>query len=41
METQSTRDRIVALRTNYPNLPAVRMAEFLEVSRERILLDSM
>ena len=36
METQSTRDRIVALRTNYPNLPAVRMAEFLEVSRERV-----
>jgi len=36
METQSTRDRIIALRTNYPNLPAVRMAEFLEVSRERV-----
>ena len=36
MATQSTRDRIVALRHNYPDLPAVRIAEFLQISRERV-----
>jgi len=31
----TTRERIVTLRSNHPNLPAVRIAEFLSVSRER------
>ena len=32
----TTRERIVTLRDNHPNLPAVRIAEFLSVSRERV-----
>ena len=32
----TTRERIVTLRANNPNLPAVRIAEFLAVSRERV-----
>ena len=32
----TTRERIVTLRANNPNLPAVRIAELLSVSRERV-----
>ena len=36
MELQSTRQQIVTLRSKYPSLPAVRIAELLSVSRERV-----
>ena len=32
----TTRERIVTLRSNHPSLPAVRIAELLSVSRERV-----
>jgi len=32
----TTRERIVTLRSNHPKLPAVRIAELLSVSRERV-----
>ena len=32
----TTREQIVTLRTNNPNLPAVQIAEFLSISRERV-----
>ena len=32
----TTRERIVTLRTNNPNLPAVQIAEFLSISKERV-----
>jgi len=32
----TTRELIVTLRVNNPNLPAVRIAEFLSISRERV-----
>lgn len=32
----TTRERIVTLRSNHPTLPAVRIAELLSVSRERV-----
>ena len=35
----TTRERIVTLRSNHPSLPAVRIAELLSVSRERVRPD--
>lgn len=32
----STRQRVVTLRSRYPTLPAVRIAELLSISRERV-----
>ena len=32
----TTRERFVTLRSNHPDLPAVRIAELLSVSRERV-----
>ena len=32
----STRQRVVTLRSHYPTLPAVRIAELLSISRERV-----